>query len=120
VILKWYQGGHKPENRPEWGLDSIPSGGMIMVGDKVSLMTGPRPENERLLIPEDEWLHFLENQPEQTIPRETAQCQDQILIMLRTLQKWCCLGHWRRKLIPALNMTQRICKPLVSRSLTNI
>ena len=69
VVLKWYQGGHKPENRPEWGLESLPPGGMIMVGDKISLMTGPRPENERLLIPEDEWLHFLENQPEPTIPR---------------------------------------------------
>jgi predicted dehydrogenase len=69
VVLKWYQGGHKPENNPEWGLEELPGSGMIMVGDKVSLMTAARPENERLLIPEEEWLHFLENQPEPTIPR---------------------------------------------------
>ena len=67
VILKWYQGGHIPENKPEWGLESLPPSGMIMVGDKVSLMTAARPENERLLIPEEEWLYFQENQPEQTL-----------------------------------------------------
>jgi hypothetical protein len=40
VTLKWYEGGLKPENRPEWGLKELPASGMIMVGDKVSLMTG--------------------------------------------------------------------------------
>ncbi len=69
VTLKWYEGGYKPENRPEWGLDQLPGSGMIMVGDKKSLMTEARPEGERLLVPEEEWASFSENLPEQTIPR---------------------------------------------------
>ncbi|MBT3244135.1 MAG: Gfo/Idh/MocA family oxidoreductase [Bacteroidetes bacterium] len=69
VTLKWYQGGHKPEPNPEWGIESLPDSGMIMVGDKVSLKTGARPEYERLLLPEEEWLHFQENQPTPTISR---------------------------------------------------
>ncbi len=69
VVLKWYQGGHKPDNKPEWGMENLPSSGMIMVGEKKSLMTGARPENERLLVPEEEWLAFNENPPTPTIPR---------------------------------------------------
>lgn len=69
VTLKWYEGGIKPENRKEWGLAELPSSGMIMVGDKVSLMTGGRPNNPRLLIPEEDWVKFTQNMPAQTIPR---------------------------------------------------
>lgn len=69
VILKWYQGGHKPENRPEWGMENLPDSGMIMVGDKKSLMTEARPEGEKLLVPEEEWLEFSSNPPAPTIPR---------------------------------------------------
>ncbi len=69
VTLKWYEGGLKPENRPEWGLKELPASGMIMVGDKVSLMTGGRPNDPKLLIPEEEWKHFFENKPAETIPR---------------------------------------------------
>ncbi len=69
VVLKWYQGGHKPENRPEWGMENLPASGMIMVGSKKSLMTAARPENERLLVPEEEWIAFNENPPTPTIPR---------------------------------------------------
>jgi len=69
VTMKWYQGGHKPENRPEWGMESLPASGMIMVGDKKSLITGARPQDERLLVPEEEWLAFNENPPTPTIPR---------------------------------------------------
>jgi predicted dehydrogenase len=69
VTLKWYEGGLKPENRPEWGLKELPSSGMIMAGDKVSLMTGGRPNDPKLLIPEKEWKHFFENKPAETIPR---------------------------------------------------
>ncbi len=69
VTLKWYEGGIKPENRPEWGLDELPGSGMIMVGDKVSLMTGGRPNNPKLLLPEEEWKAFTDNMPAETIPR---------------------------------------------------
>ena len=69
VTLKWHEGGLKPDNRPEWGLPQLPGGGMIMVGDKISLMTGERPNSPRLLIPEDDWNTFKQNMPAQIIPR---------------------------------------------------
>jgi len=69
VSLVWHEGGLKPENRPEWGLAELPGSGMIMVGDKVSLMTGGRPNNPKLLLPEEEWKAFTGNLPAETIPR---------------------------------------------------
>ncbi len=69
VTIKWYEGGLKPENRPEWGLPELPGSGMIMVGDKVSLMTGGRPNDAKLMLPEEELKHFTENMPAETIPR---------------------------------------------------
>ncbi len=69
VTLKWHEGGLKPENRPEWGLDELPGSGMIMVGDKVSLMTGGRPNNPKLLLPDDAWKAFTSDLPPETIPR---------------------------------------------------
>jgi predicted dehydrogenase len=69
VTLKWHEGGLKPENRPEWGLPELPGSGMIMVGDKVSLMTGGRPNNPKLLLPEADWKSFTANLPPETIPR---------------------------------------------------
>lgn len=69
VTLKWYEGGIKPDNRPEWGLPELPGSGMIMVGEKVSLMTGGRPNNPKLLVPEEDWNVFKQNMPPQTIPR---------------------------------------------------
>ena len=69
VTLSWHEGGLKPVNRPEWGLSSLPGSGMIMVGDKVSLMTGGRPDNPKLLLPPEEWTQFSKNMPAETIPR---------------------------------------------------
>lgn len=69
VTMRWYEGKLKPENRPEWNLDKLPGSGMIMVGDKMSLMTGGRPNDPRLLIKDDEWKEFQKNPPAQTIPR---------------------------------------------------
>ncbi len=68
VTLRWYDGGLKPENREEWGLDSLPGSGMIMVGEKLSLMTGGRP-NDPKLLPNEVWEDFKKNPPEKTIPR---------------------------------------------------
>ena len=69
VILHWYEGGLKPENRPEWQLDQLPQSGMIMVGNKKSLMTGGRPNKPKLLVSDEEWLEFSKSMPEKTIPR---------------------------------------------------
>ena len=69
VTLTWMDGGQKPENRPEWGLKEMPGRGMIMVGDKMSLLTGGRPANPKLLIPDADWDHFTKNLPKETIPR---------------------------------------------------
>ncbi len=69
VTMKWYEGIEKPAVRPEWGIDELPGGGMIMIGDKKTLITGGRPNDARLLVPEEEMLEFLKNPPAQTIPR---------------------------------------------------
>ena len=69
VTMKWYEGFEKPAVRPEWGIDELPGGGMIMIGDKKTLITGGRPNDPRLLVPEEEMEDFLKNAPEQTIPR---------------------------------------------------
>jgi predicted dehydrogenase len=69
VIMKWYEGIEQPVIRPEWGVDKIPSAGMIMIGDKKTLITGGRPNDARLLVPEEEMKEFLKNAPAQTIPR---------------------------------------------------
>jgi predicted dehydrogenase len=69
VTLHWYEGGLQPENRPEWGLEELPGSGMIMVGSKKSLMTGGRPNQPRLLVPEEEWQAFTQAIPKRTIPR---------------------------------------------------
>jgi len=69
VTLKWYEGGPKPEIRPEWGIDTLDNSGMIMIGEKKSLITGGRPNNPKLLVSDEEWKEFLRNAPEKTIPR---------------------------------------------------
>jgi predicted dehydrogenase len=69
VSLRWFEGGIKPENRPEWNLEKLPGSGMIIVGDKHCLMTGARPNDPRLLMKKDDWKEFQKNLPAQTIPR---------------------------------------------------
>ncbi|MEI7828826.1 MAG: Gfo/Idh/MocA family oxidoreductase [Prolixibacteraceae bacterium] len=69
VTMRWYEGGIKPEIRPEWKVDKLAGSGMIMVGDKHSLVTGGRPNDPRLLMPMPEWEAFKPNLPAQTIPR---------------------------------------------------
>ena len=69
VTLKWYEGIEKPEIRPEWGVTELPGSGMIMIGDKKTLITGARPNDPKLLVPEEEMNEFLKNAPAQTIPR---------------------------------------------------
>lgn len=69
VTMKWYEGIEKPAVRPEWGVDELPGAGMIMIGDKKTLITGMRPNNPSLLVPEEELKEFLKNPPAQTYPR---------------------------------------------------
>lgn len=69
VTMKWYEGGLVPENRPEWMLREIRGSGMIMVGEKMSVLTGGRPNDARLIMPNEEWDAFKTNGWEQTIPR---------------------------------------------------
>jgi predicted dehydrogenase len=69
VKLVWYEGGIQPEIRPEWKISKLPESGMIMVGEKKSLITGGRPNNPHLMVSDDEWNEFLKNAPEKSIPR---------------------------------------------------
>jgi predicted dehydrogenase len=69
VKMKWYEGGLKPEIRPEWHTDKLPGSGMIMVGDKFCLATGGRPNAPALMMPKGEWEAFQSKLPAKTIPR---------------------------------------------------
>jgi len=72
VTLKWYEGGLKPELYHDLGIDKMKPynrQGMIMVGDKNTLITGGRPNNPRLLMSDSDWADFNKNAPEKTIPR---------------------------------------------------
>ena len=72
VTLKWYEGGLKPELYKEMGIDKMKSfdrQGMVMVGDKNSLITGGRQNNPRLVMYDSDWDDFKRNAPEKTIPR---------------------------------------------------
>lgn len=70
AILKWYEGGLKPENRPEWGIDELPPSGMIMVGERQNIITGGRPNNAMLIMSDEEWEDWVANEmPTPTIPR---------------------------------------------------
>jgi predicted dehydrogenase len=72
VTLKWYEGGIKPSILKDLGIDKMKEynrQGMIMVGEKNTLITGGRPNNPRLLMSNSDWNEFLKNAPEKTIPR---------------------------------------------------
>ncbi|MFV0589875.1 MAG: Gfo/Idh/MocA family protein [Draconibacterium sp.] len=70
VTLMWYEGGLKPENRPEWKISELPGSGMIMVGEKQNIITGGRPNNAQLMMSKEEWESWVKNEmPEATIPR---------------------------------------------------
>ncbi len=69
VSLFWYEGDIKPTIRPEWGIDKLPTSGMVMIGEKKTLITGARPQEPRLLVSDEEMKEFLKNAPAKTIPR---------------------------------------------------
>ena len=74
VTLKWYEGGsqpkNKPKNNPKWKIKGFDGSGMMMVGDKNTLITGSRPNfGPRLLVENDQWEEFKKNPPKKLIPR---------------------------------------------------
>ncbi|MCK5367026.1 MAG: hypothetical protein KAQ62_00685, partial [Cyclobacteriaceae bacterium] len=69
VKLHWYEGGLRPEIRPEWGVDELGGSGMIMVGSKKSIKTGGRPNRPELMVSAEEWTEFKKAIPKRTIPR---------------------------------------------------
>jgi predicted dehydrogenase len=69
VALHWYDGGQHPAPPLDWDRKKpFPKSGMLMIGDKNTLMTGPRPDNP-LLLNDAIWQDFKKNLPAKTIPR---------------------------------------------------
>ena len=69
VALHWYDGGQHPAPPLDWDRNKpFPSSGMLMIGDKNTLMTGPRPDNP-LLLNDAIWQDFKRTLPVKTIPR---------------------------------------------------
>ena len=69
VALHWYDGGQHPAAPLDWDRKQpFPKSGMLMIGDKGTLMTGGRPDSPRLLS-DSVWEEFKLNQPAKTIPR---------------------------------------------------
>lgn len=71
VELHWYDGGMQPNpaDIPEMSADTkLPGRGMVMIGDKHTLMTGGRPDSPRL-VDREVWNDFRQNPVDKTIPR---------------------------------------------------
>ena len=69
VALHWYDGGQHPAPPLDWDrTKEFPKSGMLMIGDKNTLMTGPRPDSPQLLN-DAIWQDFKKNLPAKTIPR---------------------------------------------------
>ena len=70
VRMHWYEGGLKPANRPEWGLEELlwfrhdHGGQQMLTGHRRTSQIRPK-----LLVSEEEWTAFQKNMPEKTIPR---------------------------------------------------
>ena len=69
VDLIWYEGGKKPENRSEWGMNKVPGNGMLMVGEKATVFTGGKPYAPKILMPKADWEAFNKKGWEKSIPR---------------------------------------------------
>jgi predicted dehydrogenase len=69
VALHWYDGGQHPAPPLDWDRKKeFPKSGMLMVGDKKTLMTGARPDSPELLD-DALWQDFKRNLPAKTLPR---------------------------------------------------
>lgn len=80
VTLTWYEGGLRPEMRADWNIDELPGNGMIMVGEKQNIITGGRPNNAKLMMPEEEWAEWVSSEmPKAVIPRVEGGPQQEFL-----------------------------------------
>ena len=69
VSLHWYDGGQHPPVPLDWDRKKeFPNNGMLMIGDKGTLMTGGRPDSPELL-PDARWEEFRRAMPEAKFPR---------------------------------------------------
>ncbi len=69
VSLHWYDGGQHPAPPLDWDRSkAFPKSGMLMVGDKQTLITGGRPDSPQLLN-DAVWQDFRRNLPAKVIPR---------------------------------------------------
>lgn len=69
VDLTWYEGGKKPETRPEWGLNKTPNNGMLMVGEKATVITDGKPYKPKILMANADWDAFNKDGWVKSIPR---------------------------------------------------
>lgn len=84
VKLTWYEGGMKPENRPEWNIGELSESGMIMIGEKQNIITGGRPNNAQLMMNKEEWMDWVKNEmPEASIPRVEGGPQKEFIDAIR-------------------------------------
>ena len=59
-----------PNNNPDWKIKNFDRSGMMMIGDKNTLVTGSRPNfGPKLAIENEAWEAFKKSPPEKTIPR---------------------------------------------------
>ena len=59
----------------QWMLNQLGGNGMIMVGEKRSVITGGRPNDARIIMPKEEWAEFNKKGWEKTIPRVRGNSQ---------------------------------------------
>ncbi|MGC6424860.1 MAG: Gfo/Idh/MocA family oxidoreductase [Lentimonas sp.] len=79
VKVKWYEGLSKPPvdylPEPKPGNESV--GGLVMVGSKQTFYHfDMRPNNVKLLMPDEDWREFRRTLPKRTIPRIKGAIQD--------------------------------------------
>ncbi len=70
-VMYWYDGNREPITRPK-DFDAgrkLPTSGMLMIGDKHTLETGPRPNINPRMSNTEFWLEFRKNRPAKTLPR---------------------------------------------------
>ena len=61
-----------PNNNPNWKIKGFDKSGMMMIGDKNTLVTGSRPNfGPKLAIENEAWEAFKKSPPEKTIPENS-------------------------------------------------
>lgn len=74
-VMYWYDGARKPVTRPK-DFDEgreLPKSGMLMIGDKHTLETGPRPNMSPRMSNTEFWKDYRKNLPAPSMPRVRKQ-----------------------------------------------